>query len=102
MLLRLSPSIVVAEIDGDITAFDPIQSRVVVLNETASEIWRHASGGHTFEDLVSRLANQFGVEATAIREEVATVVSHLIEAGFMAAEYPPGDDPQAGSDAIDE
>jgi hypothetical protein len=75
--------IVQAEVDGQISLYDPSSQRVVVLNTTASDIWHLSDGRHTLEGLVAVLAETYGVEAQTIEQEVRATVNDLIEQGFL-------------------
>ena len=85
--------IVQAEVDGQISLYDPSSQRVVVLNTTASDIWLLSDGRHTLEGLVAVLAEAYGVEAQTIEQEVRATVNDLIEQGFLPSlgEPPPSD-----------
>ena len=61
---------------------DPVQ--VLVLNETASDVWRLLDGELTLTDIVSLLARAYGVEPLAICDEVAGTIRRLEENGLVA------------------
>lgn len=83
---RIGPpaaSTVATEIDGRISLFNPDTDRVLMLNETASDIWRLADGEHSLDDLNALLAQAYGVDAGSIRAEVEEAITVLREEGFF-------------------
>ena len=73
----------VTELDGRVSLFDPATDEVLVLNETASEVWRLADGTLTIDGIVGRLAPIFDVAADEIRPEVASLVEDLRTRGLL-------------------
>jgi len=72
------------ELDGDISLYDAASRRAVVLNSTASDVWRLLDGEHGLDDVVRLLAAAYGTEPEAIRPDVERTVASLAEAGFLA------------------
>ena len=84
---RVGPAkghIIETEIDGEISLYDPSTEQVMVLNRTASDIWLLSDGEHTLDEMTELLANVYGVESAAIRNDVEEAVSSFIENGFIA------------------
>jgi hypothetical protein len=75
--------IVETEIDGDIGLYDPGRERVIVLNTTASDVWRLADGEHSLDEIVELLARAYGIGPDDIRHDVTEAVSALIDQGFL-------------------
>jgi hypothetical protein len=73
-----------AEIDGAISLYDKQTRNVVVLNSTASDVWRLADGQHTVADIVRLLASAYSVAEAKIRDDVERTVSELRAAGLLA------------------
>lgn len=73
------------EIDDDISLYHPDTGAAVVLNGTASDVWRLADGAHGIDDITRLLATTYGVEPAAIRDDIARVIAELIEHGFLPA-----------------
>lgn len=71
------------EIEGRISILNPLTDRVLMLNETASDIWRLADGEHSLEELIGLLAHAYGVDRAAIRPEVEEAVATLRAEGFL-------------------
>ena len=61
-------------------ASDP---RVIVLNQTASDVWTRCDGTSTLEEIVEMLAGAYGVEAAAIRSDVNATVERFLAEGFL-------------------
>lgn len=83
---RVGPPIAAAvstEIEGRLSILNPHTDRVLMLNETASDIWRLADGEHDLDGLVGLLADAYGVDGAAIRPEVEKVVATLRVEGFL-------------------
>jgi hypothetical protein len=73
------------ELDGEISLYDRASRHALLLNGTASDIWRLADGAHTLEELVGLLAAAYGTDAAAIRGDVERTVRELAAAGFLPA-----------------
>jgi len=80
------PHIIESEIGDEISLYDPTTERVVVLNTTASDVWRLADGEHTVTEIVEMLARAYQVDPASIRDAVQSTVDrfledHLLEGG---------------------
>jgi hypothetical protein len=79
------------ELDGDISVFDAATRQALLLNSTASDVWRLLDGEHTLDDIVHLLAAAYGQPADAIRADVQRTVATLAGAGLLAGPTgPPG------------
>ncbi len=74
------------EIDGRISVLNPLTERVLMLNETASDVWRLADGEHTLEEMTRLLARTYGVPPDQIRADVEAVVATLRAEGLLRGE----------------
>jgi hypothetical protein len=74
------------EIDGRICLYAPGSEQVVVLNDTASDVWRLADGERTLAELVDLLAASYGVEAASILGDVQAAVEQFRAAALLAQE----------------
>lgn len=77
------PNLLETELDGDISIYDPGSERVVILNETASDVWRLADGQHTINEIAELLAGAYGVDVHSISDEVGQAVESFVDAGLM-------------------
>lgn len=82
------------EIDGDISLYHPESGEALVLNATASDIWRLLDGEHGVDHIVRLLAAAYGTEPDTIRDDVRGVIADLTERGFLP--NPPGASDPAG------
>ena len=81
-----SPQILETEIGDEISLYDPVTENVVVLNQTASDIWRLSDGESDADGIVNLLAAAYGVEANRIRQEVEDTITKFREQGLLQAE----------------
>jgi hypothetical protein len=77
------PHVIETEIGDEISLYDPTTERVMVLNTTASDVWRLADGEHTVAELVDLLARAYQVDPGSIREDVRRAVDRLAEEGLL-------------------
>ncbi|HEU4749507.1 MAG TPA: PqqD family protein [Acidimicrobiia bacterium] len=77
------PHVIETEIGDEISLYDPTTERVMVLNTTASDVWRLADGEYTVEELVDLLAQAYQVDPGSIREDVRRAVDRLSSEGLL-------------------
>lgn len=77
------PHVIETEVRGDISLYNPRDESVLVLNPTASDVWRLCDGEQTFEEIVSMLAAAYGTEAAAIRADVQRTIEQFASEGFL-------------------
>jgi hypothetical protein len=71
------------EVEGCLSLYRRDVDRVVVLNETASDVWRLADGTLHDDEIVELLATAYGVSADAIGDEVRATLARLVQEGFL-------------------
>jgi hypothetical protein len=71
------------DVGDDISLYNPRTEQVVVLNGTASDIWRLADGTHTKEEITALLASSYQVSPDSIGPDVEKTVGELVEAGLI-------------------
>lgn len=71
------------DVDGCLTLYRRASDQVLVLNETASEVWRLADGTLDEEQIVVSLAEAYGVPAAAIRPEVRETIERFVTEGLL-------------------
>ncbi len=76
------------EVAGDISLYDAQTEKVLVLNGTASDIWRLCDGEQTVDQIVSLLAQAYGVSEDSIRPQVLETIETLVSEGFLPATAP--------------
>ena len=74
------------EIGDEISLYDPHTEQVVVLNQTASDVWRLSDGESDVEEIVRLLAAAYGVESDLIRDEIESTVHSFREQGLFQTE----------------
>lgn len=71
------------EVGGDISLYDPTSERVIVLNATASDIWRLCDGEQTLDEIVELIAKAYERQPEEIRHEVNTTIDQFRDEGFL-------------------
>jgi hypothetical protein len=71
------------EVDGCLSLYRRDVDHVVVLNETASDVWRLADGTLHDDEIVALLALAYGVRPATIDAEVRATLSRLVTEGFL-------------------
>ncbi len=80
-----SDHIIETEVHGDISLYDAHREQVLVLNATASDVWRLCDGEQTLDEIVDLLVMAYGADVAVIRRDVEQTIDHLIEEGFLAS-----------------
>lgn len=78
-----SSHVLETEIDDDVSLYDPSTEQVTVLNGTASDIWRLVDGTRTVAEITDLLASSYGVERSAIADDVRKTIGELTRAGLI-------------------
>jgi hypothetical protein len=65
------------DIDGTITLFHTETQTALVLNDTASDVWRLLDGSRDVDDIVTELIRQYDAEEERIRTGVADGLAQL-------------------------
>ena len=72
-----------ADIGNELSLYDPSTERVVILNQTASDVWRLLDGHTSIERVVDLLAKVYGTDAKSIRGDVESVLAKFEEEGLV-------------------
>jgi hypothetical protein len=56
---------------------------VVVLNATASDVWRLCDGDQTLDEIVDLIASAYSMQPETVRGDVTDTVNRLIDEGFL-------------------
>lgn len=62
------------ELDGQVCLYSPAGEHVVVLNDTASDVWRLADGERTVGQIITLLAGVYGCTPADIGADVHAAV----------------------------
>ncbi len=76
-------SVIETEVNEEISLYDPETDAVLVLNGTASDIWRLSDGEHTFPQIAELLASAYQVDVDDIEKDVENTVDQFMENGFL-------------------
>jgi len=71
------------ELDGDISLYHPDTGQALVLNDTASDIWRLLDGEQSVDGVIEVLAGAYRTDPAEIGEDVRRVIANLTEHGFL-------------------
>lgn len=86
MALTRREGVAVLDVDDGTSLYHADMDNALVLNATASDIWRLCDGSHTLDDIVELLAEDYGVSGEQIRQEVESSVRILRNEGFLLVE----------------
>ncbi len=75
--------VVAREVGDCFAVLSPDTSQAMVLNATASDVWRLAGGDLTLERIVDLLARAYKVSPETIRVEVERTVASLEDYGLL-------------------
>lgn len=76
------------EIKGCIALLHPETNEVLVLNETATDIWHLSDGTMDLNGIVEALAKSYRVHGGTIHDDVERTVLSLLEHGFITISDP--------------
>lgn len=77
------PHIIETEIDDEVSLYNAQNERVMVLNITASDVWRLCDGEQTLDEIVDLIAKAYRVDRERINSEVALTIGRFVEADFL-------------------
>ncbi len=77
------------ELDGEATIFDPRSGAAIILNVTASEMWRRLDGLLPTDALVDGIAEDYLVSPQAVAHDVVALLDQLDELGLLVDREPP-------------
>jgi hypothetical protein len=75
--------IIETEVKGDISLFDAERNQVLVLNTTASDVWRLCDGEHTVDEIVALLASAYQTTSEEVRDDIASTIEQFQSEGFL-------------------
>ncbi len=84
---RIGPparGVVEREVAGCFVLLCPEEEHVLLLNETASDVWRLVSGDLSLEKIVDLLARAYHTEPGYIYEDVELTVARLRDHGLLS------------------
>ena len=81
--LRHAGHLLEYELEDELTLYDTQVQVVHILNPTAAAVWRLAEGTLKTADIVSELAQIYGLEADVVEEDVHDILEQFREAGLL-------------------
>lgn len=75
------------EIDGDITLFHTRTNSAVILNGTASDVWRLLDGQRMAEEIVSALISVYDVAPATLAEGVENALQQFSDHGLVEVSH---------------
>ena len=73
------------ELDGEVSIFNPTERNALMLNGTASSIWRLLERRREVDEIVAELASDYGTDPDQIRTDVHNAVDELTRLGAVVA-----------------
>ena len=81
---RPSSEVVENEMGQEISLYHPRTERVMVLNETASDVWRLLDGNTSDAEIVELLASAYSTTPASIDADVRATVDRFVDEGFAS------------------
>jgi hypothetical protein len=78
-----APNIVVEDLDDDVCLYRSDIDEVLVLNQSAGDVWRLADGQLTVAAIADQLAAVYQADADTLQADVRTVVDDLAARGYL-------------------
>jgi hypothetical protein len=76
------------DVDGSLTIYRRDIDQVLVLNRTASDVWRLSDGTLDEAEVVDRLAQVYGLDPEDIVDDVRATIARFVREGFIALTLP--------------
>jgi len=78
-IVSRSPSVLTAEVDGEIVMMSVKQGRYFGLNDIGSDIWKRIEPPCSFATLIEGLAADYEADRATIRIDVKNLLGHMVE-----------------------
>ena len=78
-----APDVVVEDLDDDVCLYRSDIDEVLVLNQSAGDVWRLADGQLTVTAIAERLAAVYQADAATVQADVRIVVDDLAARGYL-------------------
>ena len=78
-IVSRSPSVLTAEVDGEIVMMSVKQGRYFGLNDIGSDIWKRIEPPCSFATLIEGLAADYDADCATIRTDVQNLLSHMMK-----------------------
>jgi hypothetical protein len=78
-IVSRSPSVLTAEVDGEIVMMSIEQGRYFGLDDIGSDIWNRLDTPCSFAELIDRLARDYDADRAAIAADVRALLGRMAE-----------------------
>jgi hypothetical protein len=78
-----APNVAVEDLDDDVCLYRSDIDEVLVLNQSAGDVWRLADGKLTVDAIAQQLAAFYSIDEATLRADVRTVVDDLAARGYL-------------------
>jgi hypothetical protein len=93
LLAPAASGLTAVEVDGCVSVFNAATQRAVMLNETASDVWRLVDGTRDAEAIVRSVAEHYGLDPATIRADVVGAIDTLRREALLAETRPAVSEP---------
>lgn len=76
----------VREVEGELLILDQRGGRIHKFNHSAGLVWEFCDGSHSTEQIISRVAQEYGVPIETVRGDVVGTIANLVELGLLENE----------------
>ena len=80
---RPTANVTAEDLDSDVCLYRSDIDEVLVLNQSAADVWRVADGSATVAEIVTQLAAAYGVGIDVVGPDVHTVIDDLTARGYL-------------------
>ena len=78
MTRRVTARLTEVELDGEASIYHPGTDRVVLLNGSATAVWRLVDGVRDDATIATEIASRYGIDAETARAGVTVALDHLV------------------------
>jgi len=83
-ILTTRPSMAPVPVDDGLAVYDDVGQVIIMLNSSASAVWRCCDGHASFEQIVADLARCHSVDTDELREDVWRTMRKLASLGLVS------------------
>jgi hypothetical protein len=78
-VISRSPSVLTAEVDGEVVMMSIERGRYFGLDDIGSDIWKRLEAPCSFADLIDRLAADYAADRATIAADVQALLGRMVE-----------------------
>lgn len=86
IILRPSPDVQGASMEGETVLLDLSTGRYYTLNRLGSVIWEHCNGHSTISDIHAVLCDRFEVASERALDDLVALINQLVQEGLLQQE----------------